>query len=161
MKQKAVIVDLDSTLFDIDHRLPFILDGDKKDWEAFRDPVNMEKDGLIKPVYDIVVGLSHQGYAILILTGRSDISALSTWNQLVKFKVNITMLYMRNHGDKRKSAVVKQEIYEQYIMDNYDVKIVLDDHPEVISMFREVHGLYVMRVQTSKYSYEGEGEVKH
>lgn len=52
---------------------------------------------------------------------------------------------MRPEGDERKDSIVKQEIYEKYIKDRYNVRFVLDDRNQVVDMWREV-GLKVLQV---------------
>jgi hypothetical protein len=49
---------------------------------------------------------------------------------------------MRELGDSRPDAVVKQEMYEEYIKDKYNVLAVFDDRPSVVAFWRDL-GLYV------------------
>lgn len=52
---------------------------------------------------------------------------------------------MRQTGDLKKDGIIKQEIYEQYIKDKYNVKFILDDRNQVVEMFRSL-GLTVFQV---------------
>jgi hypothetical protein len=44
---------------------------------------------------------------------------------------------MREDGDKRPDYVIKREIYETHIKENYDVAYVFEDRELVVKMWRE------------------------
>ena len=46
-------------------------------------------------------------------------------------------IIFRKEGDHRNDAIVKEEIYEQYIKDKYNVIAVFDDRDRVVKMWRE------------------------
>ena len=46
-------------------------------------------------------------------------------------------IIFRNEGDHRNDAIVKEEIYEQYIKGQYNVLAVFDDRDRVVKMWRE------------------------
>lgn len=54
-------------------------------------------------------------------------------------------LFMRPQGDRRNDAVVKLELFDKYIRDNYNVQRVYDDRDRVIKMWRSL-GLTVLQV---------------
>ncbi len=46
-------------------------------------------------------------------------------------------LIMRKKGDHRKDSIVKKELYEEHIKDQYEVLCVFDDRNQVVDMWRE------------------------
>jgi hypothetical protein len=50
---------------------------------------------------------------------------------------------MRPGGDRRPDTVAKREIYRRAIAPDHDVRLVIDDCPRVVDMWRE-EGLYVL-----------------
>jgi len=59
-------------------------------------------------------------------------------------------LYMRTEGDYRDDAVVKYELYVQYIAPTFDVAVVLDDRNRVVRMWRQV-GLTCLQVEDGDF----------
>jgi hypothetical protein len=52
---------------------------------------------------------------------------------------------MRKSGDLRKDSIVKQEIYEQFILNQYNTAFVLDDRDQVVRVWRDL-GLTCLQV---------------
>jgi hypothetical protein len=52
---------------------------------------------------------------------------------------------MRQAGDMRKDSIIKSEIFWENVAPNYDVKMVIDDRPQVTRMWRSI-GLNVLQV---------------
>ena len=76
---KIVIFDLDGTLALIDDRRKISTkDNGKMDWDKFFDPDNISLDKPNQPVIDMANMLSKQGYTIMILSGRSDVTHQAT-----------------------------------------------------------------------------------
>ena len=46
-------------------------------------------------------------------------------------------IIFRTEGDHRNDAIIKEEIYEQYIKDKYNVVAVFDDRDRVVKMWRD------------------------
>mgnify|MGYP003311764921 CR=1 FL=1 len=96
----VIIFDLDGTLALIDKRRDLATkDNGKFDWDVFFDPKNIDLDLPNQPVIDMANMLSKQGYTILILSGRSDVTHQATVNWLAKHDVTYDHLVMRpqNH----------------------------------------------------------------
>lgn len=55
-------------------------------------------------------------------------------------------LIMRPSGDHRKDWIVKKELFDKYIRNEYNVRFVLDDRQQVVDMWREVLGLTCFQV---------------
>ena len=48
-------------------------------------------------------------------------------------------LLMRKTGDKRRDTEVKEEIYNEFIKDKYNVLTVFDDRPCVVRMWKRLN----------------------
>ena len=134
---KAIIVDIDGT---VSHKTD-------RDIYDYKEAINDNPD---KIILEVVRSLWHQGYRILFVTGRSDdcITVTRTW--LATYCPYYFGLYMRQTGDFRKDAIVKQEIYENHIKNEYDVLCVFDDRQKVVDMWREI-GLKCLQVQPGDF----------
>ena len=156
MKRKAVIIDLDSTLYNIDHRLPYILES-PKDWKSFNGSINEDK--LNKWCKDLLMGYNRRRYAIILLTGRSVKIQQQTILKLKQDGLERGLQYhtliMRPDGDTRKDFIMKLENYHDYIEPFYDVKLAIDDRPKVIEMWKWL-GIQTLWVANG-YMTEGEG----
>jgi len=137
MDKRTVIVDIDGTLADISHRRHHI-EGKRKRWgKFFRD---MDKDLPIPEIASKVRQLS-QNHTIILVSGRPDDYRAVTEQWLKKHKIPYQKLYMRKSGDFRPDDIVKQEILNDHLRKE-DIKLVIDDRPRVIRMWRE-NGLEV------------------
>jgi len=142
-KQKAIIVDIDGTLALLGDRSPY----DTKHVGLY--PPN-------QPIIDLVklLQFSIQNAATFIITGREKLE-FENWNVasvekqtrywLWTHNIRFNHLYMRELGDHRKDFVIKKEIYDQKIKQNYNVLYVIEDRRQVIDMWRS-EGLTVLDV---------------
>ena len=107
---KIVIFDLDGTLALIDKRRDLATkDNGKFDWDVFFDPTNIDLDLPNQPVIDMANLLSKQGYTIMILSGRSDVTHQATRDWLNKHGVWFDTLTMRTkHYHYTKDSDLKQ-----------------------------------------------------
>lgn len=133
MKPKAVIIDLDGTLANCDHRRHYV----QKDnyWTKFyeemvNDPVNEWCRNLID--------LYSKKYEILLVTGRPEDYLKHTSFWLADNKIQHDQLYMRSKKDYHEDSIVKKEIYKSLIEPNYDVELVVDDRNSVVKMWRSL-----------------------
>jgi predicted kinase len=125
----AIICDLDGTLALIGDRSPY-------------DGASCDKDFVNEPVRSI---LQASGNAIVFVSGREDKSKPQTLAWLEKHGISFDSLHMRKSGDMRKDSIVKQEIYEEFILDKYNVAFVLDDRDQVVKVWRDL-GLTCLQV---------------
>jgi hypothetical protein len=142
----AYIFDIDSTLADPSHRLHHI-QKDPKDWEAFYEAAN--KDGMIHPTVGIYQLLNNADRTFLV-TGRAERHRKLTEDWLDARYIYCDGLYMRKDGDHREDAVVKREIYETQIKDNYNVEAVFEDRNQCVKMWRDL-GLVCYQVCDGDY----------
>lgn len=138
-KPQALIVDLDGTL---------ALVGDRSPYDASR----CEVDALNEPVADFVFGWTmhfHESERQLILvSGRQEKDRVPTELWLEKHDIPWDALFMRVTDDQRNDAIVKRELYERHIKDQYKVYLVLDDRQRVVDMWRAL-GLTCWQVAAS------------
>jgi uncharacterized HAD superfamily protein len=136
-KPKAIIVDIDGT---VAHKT----DRDIYDYEK---ALSDSSDAVI---IEIVKALWLQNYKIIFITGRSDECIQVTREWLRLHCPPYIGLHMRQAKDFRKDAIVKKELYEQYVKDHYDVLCVFDDRNQVVDMWREI-GLKCLQVQPGDF----------
>lgn len=118
-KRHGIIVDLDGTLFKIGDRSPF------EEWKC-------DQDIIVPSVYTVLVS---QPYDVIITSGRRDKYAEQTMACLDKHEVPYQALFMRRYGDSRQDALVKAEIYRDFIAPQWDIQFAIDDRPQVCRMW--------------------------
>lgn len=139
--KKWIICDIDGTIADLKHRLHYVKQ-DKKDWKSFFN--EMEKDGVIEDIKDLVLQYKGNGYPIIFVSGRPDSHREQTKNWLenvafkdIKFKEgeDYATILMRRSFDHRPDDEVKRDILLNYLkVDN--VHTVIDDRPRVVRMWK-------------------------
>lgn len=127
----AIIVDMDGTLAITDHRNPY-------------DVSNCDLDPPNKPVLETVLKWQ-LNTTIIVVSGRTDDGKEKTKFWLEKYGVNYQHLYMRETGDMRKDSILKEEIFNNFIRDKYNILFILDDRQQVVDMWRSL-GLTVFQV---------------
>ena len=121
---KALICDLDGTLCLMNGRNPF-------------DASSCDADLLNQPVGNLIKNYHQLGYKILLVSGREDKYEAPTLRFLEKHALPFDLLRMRKARDNRKDALIKTEIYNQYIKDQFFVEFVLDDRNQVVDLWRK------------------------
>jgi len=148
-KKNAVLVDLDGTLCDIEHRLHFVRTDGKKDWKGFFEGII--NDRLNQNIYEIVdEEYFLKGRSVILCSGRPDDYRGITETWLKNKDVQYTKLLMRQRNDFRQDDIVKQIIYEFDIRPYYNVKYVLDDRNQVVNMWRR-NGLTCLQVAEGNF----------
>jgi phosphoglycolate phosphatase-like HAD superfamily hydrolase len=122
---KAVLCDLDGTLADLNGRHPL------KEMDKCGD------DLLHAHVADALSVYNNAGYVIILMSGRSDNHRETTEAWLKRYHIQYHALLMRAEGDYRADEIVKAELYEAEVAPSYDVRVVFDDRPKVIRMWKE------------------------
>lgn len=142
MMKNFIIFDIDGTLADISHRLPFI-QGEKKDWEGFYGA--MDKD---QPIYEMVLllrvllftTLTDTEYEVVFVTGRPEKYRAKTmkWLSNVAHIENLNeRLFMRKDGDFRQDYVIKREIVEE-LRKQGSIRMAFEDRDQVVKMYRDL-----------------------
>lgn len=138
-----VIVDVDGTLANINHRLHYI-QGPNKDWHSFFSEAF--DDGVYGVVADWVNELSNNN-CIVVLSGRPAKYAYET-DKWLRRHVTFSHLFMRGSNDRRDDSIVKQEILSK--LPKEKIKFVIDDRARVCDMWRS-EGLHVYQVAEGNY----------
>ncbi|QSB05008.1 hypothetical protein [Natronoglycomyces albus] len=129
----AVIVDIDGTVALRADRSPY-------DWSR------VGEDTPNRPVIAVVEALAAAGYAIVCVSGRSEVCRPATdfWLH-AHVNAQISQLHMRGDGDNRADVEVKREIYQRKVRGRFRVECVLDDRDAIVAMWREL-GLTCLQV---------------
>lgn len=137
-KPKAVIVDIDGTVAKMNGRNPY-------EWQR------VGEDLPVKEIIELVWMLYELGHEVLFTSGRKDLCRELTddWLNLNYENVNYE-LFMRKADDNRPDDIVKLEIFNEKIRDNYDVRYVLDDRDQVVRMWRSL-GLTCLQVAEGNF----------
>lgn len=143
------IFDIDGTLANLEHRLPFIK-SDPPDWERFF--AACWEDEPIRDVIYLLRVLHEAGHRIVLVTGRSDECAQLTNEWMNVHAVPHSEMYMRLHGDHRPDSEVKAELLDRIIADWPSEKIVgvFEDRKQVVDMYR-AKGLRVFQVADGNF----------
>ena len=140
MRTKAIIVDLDGTLCNNEHRRPLVENPGPKDWEKFGE--RLIDDTANEWCVKLVGAMALRGYYIAYVTGRSEQYRELTLRWLNRHGCLDTSkrvgLYMRAPDDNRDDTVVKSDIYACEIEPNYDVLFCVDDRQRVVDMWRSL-----------------------
>lgn len=138
----AIIVDLDGTLADMEHRVKYVRQ-EKKDWKTFFG--KMVEDSLNEWCKQIIDKFKHT-HKIIILTGRPYDYCQVTMNWIDKNSVHYDYVFMRKKNDYRRDDLIKREIYKEKIKPNFDVLFCIDDRQAVVDMWRN-EGLVCLQCQ--------------
>jgi len=147
INKDAIIIDIDGTLMNINHRRRETPDG-KFDWDYFNNISHIARDRPNNWCVEILKRFIHSYMAdyedpnLIFVSGRKEKLRDITLSQ-IKNAINGTeddgvQLFMRKDGDNRKDSIVKSEIYHEHIKDKYNVLFVIDDRQQVVDMWREL-----------------------
>lgn len=135
---KAILVDVDGTIAHNAGKRGFY------DWKA------VGKDEPILEVIEITQWADDHEFYVIVMSGRDAVCRPETYEWLVKHDVPFDDLIMRPEGDQRKDSIVKMELFDQYIRDEFDVQFVLDDRNQVVDMWRSL-GLRCLQVAPGNF----------
>jgi predicted kinase len=123
----AVMCDLDGTL---------ALIGERNVYDADECDI---KDAINEPVADVVKLYAQSGRHIIFCSGRIEKYREPTIRFIGKHLPGLEYeLFMRKDGDKRKDAIVKNELYRNHIEGKFNVLFVLDDRDQVVEEWRRI-----------------------
>ena len=138
MSKKSIIVDLDGTLANIEHRVKYIEQA-PKNWEAFH--ATMEKDQVVSHICYLVLLYARVGHPIVYITGRNgtpeNIKKTIDWiNAIPELGTIPYTLHMRKPRDWRADTIVKLELAKKNNLTADKVELCLDDRSTVVDMWR-------------------------
>jgi predicted kinase len=123
--RNTVIVDIDGTLA-IKHP-----DRDIHDYaKVHMDSPNTSVVALVKMLID-------RGHHVTIMSGRSEDCRDVTEQWLSEHLEPGLPLYMRPSKDHRPDWIIKHELFQQHIADQFHVRFVLDDRDQVVTLWRD------------------------
>lgn len=136
---RALLVDLDGTLALNESGRPWYGPGYEK--RLHEDKVNH----VVRKVINALVFPRSGVFAdeVLFVSGRAEVGREATLLWLAQecgyiMDEDAMSLFMRKDRDFRPDVEVKTEIYNEHIRDVYDVRLALDDKPELISLWRSL-----------------------
>lgn len=123
-KPKAFLFDLDGTVYH--------MNGKRGPYDH-----NVDVDDPDEVVIDIVNTLAlDTDYVAIAMSGRKTATRDTTIDCMKRDGLYFDHLFMRADGDDRADNIIKDELFETHIKDNFDVKFVLDDRNQVVDMWR-------------------------
>ena len=137
-RPKAILVDIDGTVA--------IHEGIR----GHHDYDNVHLDLPNWPVITAVQAMINRGYAALFVSGRPDSCEQATRMWLSKYINTRGGLYMRRTGDHRADYLVKYEIFDGRIRNEFNVVMAFDDRDQVVDMYREL-GITVAQVAPGNF----------
>lgn len=134
--RSAVVFDIDGTLAKMNGRSPY-------------DYTRVMEDLPHNDVLEMLFTFAHLNVKIIILSGREDSCREDTVAWLKKFGVSSEFydmdLYMRAEGDKRADYIIKYELFDKHIRNQYRIKAWFDDRQQVVDAMRSI-GIRVYQV---------------
>lgn len=138
-KSSCIVVDLDGTLCNVDHRLHHVkrTEDKKPDWKSFfkeipNDSVNEWCSEIIR-----MMGTGYETYKIVYASGRPVSYRKETEEWLKKHDLLIGPVFMRERNDFRADTLAKEAILDFCIEPSYNIKFILDDRDQVVRMWRK------------------------
>jgi len=135
---KSIIVDIDGTLSNPNHRR-HLVEGDDKDWEEFFDRVDEDEPNLwCECILHEFSGKDN----IILVTGRPEKSKdgvnvkMKTIKWLRQHNIPYDDLIMREEGDFREDTVVKQEMLTEKLPPTEEILFAIDDRKDIAEMWR-------------------------
>lgn len=137
-KAPAIIVDLDGTLSNCDHRRHHV-EKRPKDFEKFYGGISGDKPN--RWCVELVRWAILRPVAVLFVSGRPEKYREVSMGQIESHLDSsgyMIHLFMRRDGDFRRDDVVKEELYRRHIEPDYDVLFCVDDRGQVVDMWRRI-----------------------
>jgi predicted kinase len=114
------------------------------------DASKSDQDDINEPVREIVEAFYNKGVKVIFCSGREDCYRPQTEIHIKKYSKIDYKLFMRSTGDQRKDSIIKNELYDKFIKGKYNVKFVLDDRSQVVSLWRSL-GLTCLQVADGNF----------
>jgi predicted kinase len=137
-EKSIAIFDLDGTLADISKRVHYVKNkNNAPDWKAHWGKFFAEvgEDGCRWKVRDKLLDCLHNGFEIIICSGRPEKTRNATILWLAKHEIPYGRLIMRPDTDNQDDTTLKQYFLDNFI-DKSKIVYIADDRPKVIRMWR-------------------------
>jgi predicted kinase len=122
---RAVIFDIDGTL---------ALMGDRSPYEWHKVGIDRTNDAVVEMARELWLN----GYTIIVLSGRDGSCYDETKKWLEDNGIPFDHLWMRAAGDMRKDSIVKSELFDAHVRNDFDVLTVFDDRDQVVKVWRDM-----------------------
>lgn len=132
----AILVDLDGTLTNVEHRVHHVQDRANPDWKSFNE--KMVHDTLNDWCHCLIESMQSNGDKVIFITGRRENYRQHTETWLEKHNISYQALYMRGIEDRRDDHEIKKEIFRRNIEGKFQVRFVVEDRASVVKMWREI-----------------------
>jgi phosphoglycolate phosphatase-like HAD superfamily hydrolase len=147
--KEYIIVDVDGTIFNCDHRQEFAQTGQ---WEEFH--ARSASDEPYPDIVDLLGIFDRAGKQIIALTGRNERFRLQTDTAFLKYGIWVDELLMRDDGDFSRDIEFKIAALEKFFGDKEavlaNVLLVIDDRDRVVTGLR-AYGLTVLQPREGAY----------
>lgn len=137
-KPKAFMFDLDGTTYHM---------GDKRGPYAHNVDVD-DPDEIIQELVNAISIVT--GWRSIAMSGRKEVTRELTEYCLQRDGVMYDHLFMRADGDDRPDNLIKGDLFDEFVRDNFDVQFVFDDRDQVVDMWRRI-GLKCIQVQEGDF----------
>lgn len=126
-KPHAIMCDIDGTLAWMQGRNPY-------------DQTKVLSDKCDEELANLISRIRSAGVMVIIMSGREGTEQCrrDTEEWMRNNCIGYDALFMRKAGDYRADEVVKRELFDEFVRDNYNVMCVFDDRNKVVNMWREV-----------------------
>lgn len=135
------------------HALIVDIDGTAAHHEGNRSPYDYTKvygDSPDPCIRDIIRRYHDTGIHTLFVSGREDSCREDTERWLMDHGFPVSHLWMRKSKDYRNDTIVKLEIFNEFIRNDYRVLFVMDDRDRVVRMWRGL-GLKCLQVEPGNF----------
>lgn len=136
-KQNCYVFDIDGTLAKMNGRSPY-------DYTKVNTDVPNHNITMIARI------LTNIGIQLILVSGREDSCRIQTEIWLANNNIQYSKLFMRKTGDDRNDAIIKREIYENELKNNYNILAVFDDRNRVVDMWRSL-GITCLQVDYGNF----------
>lgn len=141
MTNRPVVVDIDGTLANTQHRKHFV-ESRPKNWAAWN--AGMSADTCHEDIRQLVTELSLRR-EVIICTGREDTYREVTEKWLTDNQIPFDKVFMRRAKDNRKDSIVKVELLDQIRQWHGEPWVWFDDRNQVVDAIR-AQGVRVCQV---------------
>lgn len=132
---RCYIFDIDGTIADLSHRLPYI-QKTPKDWDGFFGAV--ADDVPIEHTIKLAIDVALAGATIVYVSDRSDQCREATETWLWDHALPYGKVFMRKQGDHRPDHQVKVELLAELRAEGHNPVMAFDDRNGVVKMWREL-----------------------
>lgn len=139
-KPKAIWVDIDGTLANMKN--------------CGRGPFEWHRVGEDDPFWHVIESVrahAKDGYKIVIMSGRDEVSKEDSILWFKKHDVPFDDIFMRPAGSQEKDNKIKHDLFWEHVAPKYDIRFALDDRDQVVKFTREVLKIPVFQVAPGNF----------